>query len=48
MPADKVIRIAREFADSAHKTHGKSMVIIGAGVNRWYHMNMTYRASSTC
>ena len=43
VPADKVIRIAREFAENAHKTHGKSMVIIGAGVNHWYHMDMTSR-----
>ncbi len=43
VPAEKVIRIAKEFAETAHKTHGKSMVIIGAGVNHWYHMDMTYR-----
>lgn len=40
---DKVIRIAREFADTADKTKGKSMVIIGAGMNHWYHMDMNYR-----
>ncbi|MEM5426804.1 nitrate reductase subunit alpha, partial [Paraburkholderia ferrariae] len=27
---EKVIQIAREFAENAHKTHGKSMIIIGA------------------
>lgn len=41
--AEKVIRIAREFAETADKTKGKAMVIIGAGVNHWYHMDMTYR-----
>ncbi len=40
---EKVIQIAREFAENAHKTHGKSMVIIGAGMNHWYHMDMNYR-----
>ncbi|MEB7738171.1 nitrate reductase subunit alpha [Escherichia coli] len=35
--------IAREFADTAHKTHGRSMIILGAGVNHWYHMDMNYR-----
>lgn len=39
-----IIRIAREFADNAEKTHGRSMVIVGAGINHWYHMDMTYRA----
>ncbi|HPE59992.1 MAG TPA: nitrate reductase subunit alpha [Thiolinea sp.] len=40
---DKVIRIAREFADTAAKTRGKSMIIVGAGMNHWYHMDMNYR-----
>ncbi|WP_368919909.1 nitrate reductase subunit alpha, partial [Providencia vermicola] len=39
-----IIRIAREFAETAEKTHGRSMVIVGAGINHWYHMDMTYRA----
>lgn len=39
-----IIRIAREFADTAEKTHGRAMVIVGAGINHWYHMDMTYRA----
>ena len=33
VPAAKVIKVAREFADNADKTHGRSMVILGAGVN---------------
>jgi nitrate reductase alpha subunit len=43
-----VITVAREFADNADQTHGKSMVIVGAGLNHWYHMDMTTAASSTC
>ena len=44
VPADVVIRIAREFAANAHKTRGTSMVVLGAGLNHWYHMDMHYRA----
>jgi nitrate reductase alpha subunit len=39
-----VIRTAREFADNAAKTGGRSMVILGAGINHWYHNDMNYRA----
>ncbi|MCC6469003.1 MAG: nitrate reductase subunit alpha [Alphaproteobacteria bacterium] len=40
---DKVIAVARDFADNAAKTQGKSMVILGAAVNHWYHGDMIYR-----
>jgi nitrate reductase / nitrite oxidoreductase, alpha subunit len=40
---DQVIAVARGFADNAEKTRGKSMVILGAGLNHWYHMDMNYR-----
>jgi nitrate reductase alpha subunit len=35
--------VARQFAENADKTHGKSMIIIGAAMNHWYHMDMNYR-----
>jgi len=38
-----VIQVAREFAQNAHDTEGRSMVIVGAGLNHWYHMDMAYR-----
>ncbi|WJV68817.1 nitrate reductase subunit alpha [Pectobacteriaceae bacterium CE70] len=38
-----IIRVAREFADNADKTHGRSMIIVGAGMNHWYHLDMNYR-----
>jgi nitrate reductase alpha subunit len=41
---DKIIQVAREFAANAEKTGGKSMVIIGAAMNHWYHMDMNYRS----
>ena len=38
-----VIKVAREFAGTADKTHGRSMIIVGAALNHWYHMDMSYR-----
>ncbi|CAM3947898.1 nitrate reductase subunit alpha [Bordetella tumulicola] len=38
-----VITVARQFAENADKTQGKSSVILGAGLNHWYHMDMAYR-----
>lgn len=38
-----VIQVANEFAQNAHDTQGRSMVIVGAALNHWYHMDMTYR-----
>jgi nitrate reductase alpha subunit len=43
VPRDQIITVARQFADNAHKTHGKSMIIIGAAMNHWYHADMNYR-----
>jgi nitrate reductase / nitrite oxidoreductase, alpha subunit len=43
VPRAQVIRVAREFAENAHKTQGKSMIIIGAAMNHWYHCDMNYR-----
>ena len=43
VPAAQAIQVAREFANNAEKTKGRSMVIIGAGINHWYHQDMTYR-----
>ncbi len=40
---EQVIQVAREFADNANKTKGRSMVIVGAAMNHWYHMDMNYR-----
>lgn len=45
VPADRVAIVARQFAETAAKTEGKSMIIIGAGVNQWYNTDMTYRAA---
>jgi nitrate reductase alpha subunit len=42
--AAHAIEVARGFAKNAEKTKGRSMVIIGAGMNHWYHQDMGYRS----
>ena len=37
-------QIAREFAQNAIDSKGRSMIIMGAGINHWYHSDMVYRA----
>jgi nitrate reductase alpha subunit len=44
MSRDMVIRFAREWASTAEHTNGKCTIIIGAGINHWYHGNLMYRA----
>ncbi len=44
MSRDMVIRFAREWATTAEHTNGKCTIIIGAGINHWYHGNLMYRA----
>ncbi|HEX8041877.1 MAG TPA: molybdopterin-dependent oxidoreductase [Chryseosolibacter sp.] len=39
-----VIQFAREWANTADLTKGKCMIIVGAGINHWYHGNLMYRA----
>lgn len=45
VPASQIISTARQFAENAEKTEGKSMIIIGCGVNHWYHTDMIYRSA---
>ncbi len=40
---EHVTTVAREFARTADKTHGRSMIIVGAGMNHWFNMDMNYR-----
>jgi nitrate reductase alpha subunit len=42
-PREQLITVARQFAENADKTQGRSMVIIGAAMNHWYHSDMNYR-----
>jgi nitrate reductase alpha subunit len=42
-----IVQLAREFAVTAEKTQGKCTIIVGSGVNHWYHSNLHYRAGIT-
>lgn len=44
VPADRAVRIAREFADTAEKSRGRCMILMGAGTNHWFHSETIYRA----
>jgi nitrate reductase alpha subunit len=44
VPAKACERIAREFADNADRSGGRSMILMGAGTNHWFHSDTTYRA----
>src|SRR5699024_3502783 len=39
-----VMKVAREFADNAERTKGKSMIAMGGGTNHWFHSDQIYRA----
>lgn len=39
-----VIQIAREFAQNALDTGGRSMIIMGAGINHWFNSDTIYRS----
>ena len=39
-----VTQIAREFAQNALDTNGRSMIIVGAGINHWFNSDTIYRA----
>lgn len=39
-----VTQIAREFAQNAIDTGGKSMIIMGAGINHWFNSDTIYRS----
>ena len=43
VPRAEVIQVAREFARTADKTRGRSMIIVGAAMNHWFHNDMNYR-----
>ncbi|MEP7765797.1 nitrate reductase subunit alpha [Sanguibacter sp. 25GB23B1] len=44
VPAPAAERIGREFAENAEKSGGRSMIIMGAGTNHWFHSDTIYRA----
>jgi nitrate reductase alpha subunit len=42
--SEVAVNFARDWGRTAEMTDGKCSVIIGAGVNHWYHNNLIYRA----
>ena len=44
VPAAQVERLAREWAQNAIDTEGRGMILLGAGVNHWFHSDQIYRA----
>ena len=43
VPAGAAIKIGREFAQNAVETEGRSMILMGAGTNHYYHSDEMYR-----
>src|SRR5699024_4640017 len=44
VPATAATRVAREFAQNAERTEGRSMIAMGAGTNHWFHSDEIYRS----
>ncbi|HVQ88163.1 MAG TPA: molybdopterin-dependent oxidoreductase, partial [Actinomycetes bacterium] len=44
VPASKAERIGREFAANAEESRGRSMILMGAGTNHWFHSDTIYRS----
>ncbi|WP_424215410.1 nitrate reductase subunit alpha [Streptomyces sp. BI20] len=44
VPAAQAARVAREFAETAEKSNGRCMILMGAGTNHWFHSETIYRA----
>jgi nitrate reductase alpha subunit len=44
VPARVAARIAREFATNAEQSGGRSMIVMGAGTNHWFHSDTIYRS----
>ncbi|MEO8850749.1 MAG: nitrate reductase subunit alpha [Allobranchiibius sp.] len=47
VPASAAARIGREFARNAAESKGRSMIVMGAGTNHWFHSDTIYRAFLT-
>jgi nitrate reductase alpha subunit len=44
VPAAAATKIGREFAQNAEDSGGRSMILMGAGTNHWFHSDTIYRA----
>ncbi|WAX58700.1 nitrate reductase subunit alpha [Jatrophihabitans cynanchi] len=43
VPAAAAARIGREFAENAAESQGRSMIVMGAGTNHYFHSDTIYR-----
>ena len=43
VPGPAMIRVAREFAANAVESRGRSQIVMGAGINHYYHADELYR-----
>ena len=41
--ANALIRVARDFATNAIESKGRSMIVMGAGINHYFHADAIYR-----
>ncbi|GAA1186020.1 nitrate reductase subunit alpha [Ornithinimicrobium humiphilum] len=44
VPEEQIVRLAREWAQNAIDSQGRGMILMGAGINHWYHSDQIYRA----
>ena len=44
VPGPATIRVARDFAANAIESRGRSQIVMGAGINHYYHADQIYRA----
>ncbi|HET7533684.1 MAG TPA: nitrate reductase subunit alpha [Nocardioidaceae bacterium] len=44
VPAAAAARIGRELAQNAEESKGRSMILMGAGTNHWFHSDTIYRS----
>jgi nitrate reductase alpha subunit len=44
---ETALRFARQWAQNAIDTGGRNLIIIGNGVNQWYHTDLIYRPAIT-
>lgn len=47
VPAAAAARVGREFAQNAEESKGRSMIVMGAGTNHWFHSDTIYRSFLT-
>lgn len=45
--AETLLTVAREWAKNGEESQGRNMIIVGAGINHWFHNDLIYRAAIT-